>query len=150
VAEDRDELLRHYEGMRYALLTATDGLSDSSLSERSLDGWSVKDHLAHLALWDDLRATEVVRISAGHDSAWRMAGEQDAAYSALAHDLRLTLPLDQVWWELATSRQRLVDAISSATDRGLEASLYGEAGLRSTHEAQHTQWIQRWRGERGI
>ncbi|MEX2229752.1 MAG: DinB family protein [Dehalococcoidia bacterium] len=150
MAEDRDEVLRHYEGMRYTLLTATDGLSDSSLSERSLDGWSVKDHLAHLALWDDLRAAEVVRISAGHDSAWRMTGEQDAAYSALAHDLRLTLSLDQVWWELATSRQRLVDAISSATARGLDASLYGEAGLRSTHEAQHTQWIQRWRGERGI
>ena len=42
------------------------------------------------------------------------------------------------------------DAIASATDSGLDPSLYGEAGLRSTHEAQHTVWIKRWRGEKGV
>jgi hypothetical protein len=68
-----------------------------------------------------------------------MAGDQDAAYNALAYDLRRALPLEQVKWELATSRQRLLDAISSATERGLDASLYG--GLRSVHEATHTRWI---------
>ena len=150
MAEDRDALLQHYREMREELLSAIDGLSDELMTEPSLDGWSVKDHLAHLALWDDLRASEVVRISAGHDSAWRMTGEQDEAYSRLGHDLRLALSLDQVRWELATSRQRLLDAISSATARGLDASLYGEAGLRSLHEAQHTGWIKRWRGERGV
>ena len=150
MAEDRDALLQHYREMREELLSAIDGLSDELMTEPSLDGWSVKDHLAHIALWDDLRASEVMRISSGYDSAWRMTGEQDAAYSALAHDLRLTLPVDQVRWELAQSRQRLLDAISSATARGLDASLYGEAGLRSLHEAQHTGWIKRWRGERGL
>ena len=120
------------------------------MTEPSLDEWSIKDHLAHLALWDGIRASEVVRISSGHDSAWRMSGEQDAAYNALAHDLRLALSPDQARWELMTSRQRLLDAISSATARGLDASLYGEAGLRSTHEAQHTGWIKRWRGEKGV
>jgi uncharacterized damage-inducible protein DinB len=150
MAEDTDALLRHYRQMREELHAAIDGLRDELMLEPSLDGWSVKDHLAHLALWDDIRASEVVRISAGHDSAWRMTGEQEAAYNALGHSLRLALSLDQVRWELATSRQRLVDAISSATPRGLDASLYGEAGLRSTHEAQHTGWIRRWRGERGL
>jgi uncharacterized damage-inducible protein DinB len=150
MAEDRDALLHHYREMRKELLSAIASLSDEMMTEPSLDGWSVKDHLAHLALWDDIRASEVVRISSGHDSAWRMTGEQDRAYNALAHDLRLALSLDQARWELATSRQRLLDAISSATPRGLDASLYGEAGLRSGHEAQHTGWIRRWRGERGV
>jgi uncharacterized damage-inducible protein DinB len=136
--------------MRAELLAAIDGLGDETLIDPSLDGWSVKDHLAHIALWDELRASEVVRISAGHDSAWRMTGEQDAVYNALAHDLRKALPPAQVRWELETTRQRLLDAIASATARGLDASLYGEAGLRSMHEAQHTGWIKRWRGERGI
>jgi hypothetical protein len=77
VLEDRDALLQHYRQMRRELLAAIDGLTDALLTEPSLDGWSVKDHLAHLALWDDLRASEVVRISAGHDSAWRMTGAQD-------------------------------------------------------------------------
>lgn len=90
MAEDRDALLEHYRRMREELLSAVDGLSDELMTERSLDGWSVKDHLAHLALWDDIRASEVVRISAGHDSAWRMTGDQDGIYSALGHSLRLS------------------------------------------------------------
>lgn len=150
MAEDRDALLQHYRRMREELLAAIDGLSDELLTERSLDGWSVKDHLAHLALWDDIRADEVVRISAGHDSAWRTTGDQDEVFNELGHALRLSLSLDQVRWELATSRQRLLDAIASATPRGLDGSLYGEAGLRSSHEAAHTGWIRRWRAERGL
>ncbi len=150
MAEDRDGLVRHYRQMREDLLAAIEGLSDELLSERSLDGWSVKDHLAHLALWDEIRAAEVARISAGHDSAWRMTGDQDAVYSALGHDLRLGLSAGQVKWELEASRQRLLEAISSATGRGLDASLYGEAALRSTHEALHAGWIKRWRGEKGV
>jgi len=149
MAEDRDALLQHYRQMREELLAAIHGLSDELLTEPSLDGWSVKDHLAHLALWDDIRAGEVARISAGHDSAWRMTGEQDEAYNTLGHALRRALSPDQVRWELATSGQRLLDAIASATPRGLDGSLYGEAGLLSEHEAAHTGWIKRWRGEQG-
>ena len=125
MAEDRDALLRHYREMRDDLLAAIAGLSDEAMTEPSLDGWSVKDHLAHLALWDDVRASEVERISAGHASAWRMTDEQDGVYNQLGHNLRLALSLDQVRWELATSRQRLLDAIAAATERGLDASLYG-------------------------
>ena len=153
MAEDRRALLQHYRQMRKELLAAIQGLSDELMTEPSLDGWSVKDHLAHLALWDDIRASEVARISAGHNSAWpawRLQGDQGEAFNALIHDLRLALPLDQVRWELATSRQKLLGAISSATARGLDASLYGEAGLRSSHETQHAGWIKRWRREKGI
>ena len=68
----------------------------------------------------------------------------------LGHDLRLGLSLEQVRWEFATSRQRLLDAIAAATPRGLDPSLYGEAGLRTGHEEEHTGWIKRWRTEKGI
>jgi uncharacterized damage-inducible protein DinB len=148
--EDRERLLQHYRRTREALLVAIDGVSDDALTAPTLDGWSVKEHLAHIALWDDVRANEVARISAGYDSAWRMSGEQDAAYNDLAHSLRKALSLDQVRWELETSRQRLLDAIAAATDCGLDASLYGEAGLVSGHEEQHTAWIARWRGEKAL
>ncbi|HZU75349.1 MAG TPA: maleylpyruvate isomerase N-terminal domain-containing protein [Dehalococcoidia bacterium] len=150
MAEDRDALLQHYRAMREDLLAAIDGLSDDRLIEPSIDGWSVKDHLAHLALWDDIRAAEVTRIAAGHDSAWRMSDEQDAAFNELGYALRVSLPLAQVRWELATSHQRLLDAIAAATPRALDPALYGEAGLRTSHDAEHTGWIKRWRGERGL
>jgi uncharacterized damage-inducible protein DinB len=150
MAEDCDALLEHYGQMREDLLSAIHGLSDELMIEASLDGWSVKDHLAHLALWDDIRAGEVLRISAGHDSAWRMTAAQDEAYNAVGYDLRRALSLDQVRWELATSRQRLLGAISSASPEGLDGLRYGEAGLRSSHEAEHAGWIKRWRGEKGM
>jgi hypothetical protein len=148
--EDREELLREYRETRAALLAALQGVPEAQLCERTLDGWSVKDHLAHLATWDDVRAAEVARISAGHDSAWRMSDDQDEAYNALSYDLRRDLSLAQVRWELATSRQRLLDAIAAATGPGLDASRYGDAGLRSGHEAEHTAWIKRWRTDRGL
>jgi uncharacterized damage-inducible protein DinB len=150
MAEDRDALLQHYRRTRADLLAAIDGLSDDALSDPSLDGWSVKDHLAHLALWDEVRAAEVARISAGHGSAWRMTGEQDNAFNVLAHDLRRALTPAQARWELDITRQRLLDAIASATPRGLDPSRYGEAGLVSGHEAQHAGWIKRWRAEKGL
>jgi hypothetical protein len=149
MAEDRAALLEHYRTMREDLLAAIEGLTDAQMTEPTIDGWSVKDHLAHVAFWDELRAAEVARISAGHASAWRMNGEQDDALNTLAYSLRLPLTLDQARWELSTSRQQLVEALSSATPRAFDPSLYGEAGLRSSHEAQHAGWIRRWRGERG-
>ena len=148
--EDRDALLRHYREMREGLLATIHGLTDAQMTDPSIDGWSVKDHLAHLALWDDIRASEVTRISAGHDSAWRISDEQAEAYNAIAYPARRDLPLAQVRWELATSWARLVDAIATATPRGLDSSLYSETSLRSTHEAEHAGWIKRWRGERGF
>ena len=148
--EDRDALLRHYRESHEALLAAIHGLTDAQMTDPSIDGWSVKDHLAHLALWDDLRASEVTRISAGHGSAWRMTGEQGDAYNAIGYTTRRDLPLDQVRWELQTSRARLLDAIAAATPRGLDPSRYADAGLRSGHEAEHAGWITRWRGERGF
>src|SRR5205814_8068768 len=124
--EDKDALLKHYRDMRAGFLAAIDGLNDEQMSDPSIDGWSVKDHLAHLALWDDIRASEVLRISAGHESAWRMTGGQDEALNAMAHDLRVGLSVEQARWELAQSRQRLLEAISSATPRAVDASVYGD------------------------
>ncbi len=148
MAEDKEDLLQHYRASRTELLAAIGGLAEELMVEPSLDGWSVKDHLAHVALWDDLRASEVARISAGHESAWRTTEEQDAAYNALGYELRLGLSLEQVRWELDDSRRRLLEAITTASGRGLDGTLYGEEGLRSDHEAEHAQWLKQYRDSR--
>jgi uncharacterized damage-inducible protein DinB len=148
--EDKDDLIRHYKHTRAGLLSAIDGLSEAQMCDPSIDTWSIKDHLAHIALWDEIRAAEVARISDGYDTVWKMDAAQDNAFNMMAHDLRRNLALAQVRWELDTTRQRLLDAIAAATPRGLDPSLYGEAGLRSSHEAIHTPWLLRWRAEKGI
>jgi hypothetical protein len=148
MAEDREALLQHYRQTREDLLSAIDGLDERQMAEPTIDGWSVKDHLAHIALWDEVRAAEIARISAGHESAYRMSPGQDDAYNELGYSLRRDLSVDQARWELAESRRRLLEAIAAATPRGLDPSLYGEAGLRSSHETAHAGWIRRWRGEK--
>lgn len=146
---ERAAVIQHYADMRYALLEAIGGLGPERLRERSLDGWSVKDHLFHIAAWDNLRAGEVRRISAGFASAWRMDDEQDAAFNRLIHELHEALDVEQALWELGDSHERLIEAIREAPERGLDGSLYGEAGLMSHHEALHTEWIEHWRRELG-
>jgi uncharacterized damage-inducible protein DinB len=136
--------------MRENLLAAIAGLSDVQLSEPTLDGWSVKDHLVHIAHWDEIRAGEVARISAGFAPAWKHIDSADTdASNAFIRVQRTSFSVAQARWELETSRRRLVDALTTATPRGLDPSLYAEAGLRSTHEAEHTGWIRRWRRDKG-
>jgi len=150
MAENKDDLLRHFRSTRQGLMSAIDGLSDEQTSEPSLDGWSVKDHLAHIALWDDLRAMEVERISAGHESAWKFSEAQDDAFNEVGYGLRRSMSAAQAKWELERSRQRLLDAISGAKPRAFDGSLYGSAALLSSHEVDHAGWIKRWRTEKSI
>jgi hypothetical protein len=150
MTEDREELLHHYSDSRAKLLAAIDGLTDEQMSQPSLDGWAVKDHLAHLALWDEIRAAEVERISAGFDSAWKMTDDQDEALNETGHELRRSMSAAQARWELETSRRKLMDAIAAAPPEALDVSRYGAAGLRTGHEGEHASWIQRWRGEQGF
>lgn len=150
VAEDGGDVLQHYRASRQRLLAAIDGLTDAQMSEQTIDGWSVKDHLAHLAFWDDMRAAEVERISAGHDAAWKMTDEQDDAHNAMGYELRRSMSPAQARWELDTSRRKLLDAIAGASPRALDQSRYGAAPLRSDHEDAHAGWIERWRGENGF
>lgn len=150
MADDREKLIGRFASMRADLLDAIDGLDPGALTERSLDGWSVKDHLLHIAAWDGIRAGEIARISAGHEAVYRLSDEQEPALNGVLHEIQGELSLEQALWELEASHARLIDALGQATERGLEAARYGEAGLLSSHEAQHTGWIRRWRSERGL
>lgn len=145
----RESLFQHYHDVRSQLTGSIAGLGDGQMTETTLDGWSVKDNLAHIAAWDDLRADEVIRISAGHASVLKMSHDQDETLNTLCYDLRLGLSLPQALWELEHSRRRLLDAIAAAPPEALDESRYGEASLRSNHDALHAEYIGNWRTVRG-
>ena len=148
--ETVESLLAHYRNQRAQLLAAVEGVGAEAMVEPTLDGWSVKDHLGHLAMWDGARADDVERLSAGHATAWRMTDEEDESINDIMHNAWAPLSLEQVRWELARSHQRLLDAIAAAPQSALDASLYGVAYLRSDHDSIHAESIRRWRGERGL
>lgn len=148
--ETQESLTEHYRRMRADLTASIEGLSEAQLTATTLDGWSVKDNLAHIAFWDDLRAEEIGRISRGFESVLKMSPEQDDALNEMAYDLRRGLSLFQVLWELRNSGERLFAAIGGAAGRGLDAKAYGEAGLVSHHGALHAGYIRAWRERQGI
>src|SRR5690606_15234189 len=65
-------------------------------------------------------------------------------------DARRDLSLEQVRWELERAHERVLSAIASATERGLDDSRYGEAGLHSAHAREHAGWIRAWRAREGF
>jgi len=150
--DPRSAIVQSYQEVRAELMAAIDGLSDAQLTDLSFDGWSVKDHLAHLIVWDEIRAGEIARISAGGDCAWptTMTEDQVESLNTMTVELRRGLSARQILAELATSRQRVIAAIMAATPRGLDASLYGASGLQSTHDSEHAGWIRAWRDKQGI
>ena len=149
MAQDREALLKHFKESREVFMAAIDGLTPEQMMDPSIDGWSVKDHMLHIAAWDDIRAAEVTRIAAGFESAWRMTEAQDEAFNTMSYELRRALSYDQAVWEIVESRIRLLAAIRDASNRGLDETLYGEAGLVSNHELEHAGWIRDWRSEAG-
>lgn len=148
--EDRDGLLEHFRTGRAGLLQAIEGLTAGQMTDPTIDGWSVTDHLLHLATWDEIRAAEVERVSAGFDSAWRMTEEQERWFNQTAYEVRRGLSAAQARWELEATRAKLLGAIATATERGLDGARYAAAALKSGHELEHAGWISRWRRERGI
>ena len=116
------------------------------MTERTLDGWSIADHLAHIALWDDIRTQEVARISAGHASVWRMDGEQDAALNAVGLITPGTRAGAMGAHELTRPPARS-DCRRHAC--GCSTPTATRSGLH-VHEVQHAGWIEHWRAEKGL
>jgi hypothetical protein len=147
--EAREDLIQHFRSTWAGLVATIEGLGEDMFLERTGNGWSVKDHLAHLAFWDDARADDIERISAGYESAWRLAQGSDLL-NAIVHGARSALSVEQVRFEADRAHQRVLDALSSAGDRALDPALYGAASLRTTHALDHAQDIREWRVRRGV
>ena len=79
-----------------------------------------------------------------------MNEEQVQTFNNLVADLRRGLSLEQVRLELESSRASVIAAVESATEASLDSARYGEAGLRSSHDRDHTDDILRWRKARGV
>jgi uncharacterized damage-inducible protein DinB len=145
----KEELRDHYRAVRQVLMAAIEGLSEAEMLEPSLDGWSVKDHLAHLSAWDEVRVMEIDRISAGRRSVWPiMTREQVDAFNDLTVEVRRPLSVEEVIREMTASREGVIAAIERASERALDSSRYGEAGLRSIHDLDHAETIRQWREQR--
>ena len=149
VESERSAVLAAFEASQAALLAAIDGPTEAQLTERSLDGWSVKDHLAHLAQWHELRWLDLTRLAAGYESAVNSTPEQDEAFNAMTVAWRAGLSWQQTLWEWQTARARVVETVRTLPADKLALALRDDWPLRTGHEDEHAGYIRSGRTERG-
>ena len=96
-------------------------LSQRQLTTPGPDGWSPKDHLAHLAAWN----LSLVALLEGRDrdaalGVWDVPSEEVDVVNDLLHRRHLGLVPDEVMALQLGSRQLVREALAQLTDEDLE------------------------------
>lgn len=152
----RVQLLLEMDAARDRVNEAIAGLTEEQMSRLKLDGWSVKDHLAHLTLWHEMRFFDVSRIARGGRAGFPVtdvvAGVDpiDEINERFAANRR-GLPLAQVLADLDFAREMVRQAVSNCPEDRLDLSLYEEIGPNGAgHDIAHADMIAAWREREGI
>jgi hypothetical protein len=151
----RDKLIEDMATARARVMDAISGLDEAQASRPEIDGWSVKDQLAHLTVCDEIRFHEINRISRGGRPGYvNLSGDHSDTFNEIVVSLRRTLPLDQVIEDLGAARTLVLQAIAAAPDAALDPSLYGDNGYPVNgsidHDNEHATTISAWRKRAGL
>jgi hypothetical protein len=160
---NRDELLDALEDGREKFIDAIEGLSDEAMLEAGvIEGWSIKDMLYHLSMWE----AEMVKL------LWQAAQGQkpttkhftqvdvDATNTAWLEQGKVR-PLDQVLADFQSVRKQTTRRVKAFSDEDLtDPQRYTWLGGRPLwewvvgdsydHEAEHAAQILEWRARRGV
>jgi L-alanine-DL-glutamate epimerase-like enolase superfamily enzyme len=157
------ELLAALETNWTALRGLLERLSPAQMSALDPNGWSIKDHIAHLVPW----ARGMAALLAGH-SRWAAMGIDEAARQANDLDALNTIlqqqaqakTLSQVLAELTATHQELLAALGPLSDADLyrpyndyagnqplrsggeQAVIHRVVGNTVDHYVEHLAWIK--------
>lgn len=149
---ENQKLVQWAETAHTNLLESIDGLTEEQASRQEIDGWSVKDHLAHITVWNEMRFWELNRIAQG--GTFSMAPETEEGIGWLNEGFaqaRRRLPYAQVVADMNSVHNLLVQAVTAAPEDRLAENLYGEMGpIGAAHEAGHAAIIRGWREKAGV
>jgi hypothetical protein len=146
------QLIHWLEQARANLMSSIDGLTDEQMERREIDGWSVKDHLIHLMVWDEMRFHETSRIARGGGPSMHPVDEAGIRWINEGFaEARRHLPLSQVLDDLRFAHEMVKQAVAAAPEERLDEKLYGEIGaIGAGHEAGHAGIIRTWREKAGL
>ena len=150
----RTDLLAGAQAARTELLAATEGLSDDEMVALSLDGWAVRDHLAHIAAWDELRYYEIMRVVRGQPTLYhdlRDDHEVQEINRAFTY-FRRDLTSEEMLRELEFSRGRILELVETMPEERLVEAAEGRVRIRRVagHDLDHARQIREWRKKEGI
>lgn len=149
------ELMQRIPPARAALEVTLNGLSDQQMTAPGADGWSVKDHLAHLATWERMI---VAHLTDGRDH--EVVGLGEVVYAKLDLEALNTvierrtkdLSLDVVRDDFRSAHEQVVALIGRLTDEELNRPYWSDdpsgrsvadkiAGDTYRHYLEHRRWI---------
>jgi DinB family protein len=148
----RNELLMEMDAARARVADAIAGLSEEQLSRPDLDGWSVRDHLAHLTFWHEMRFFELSRIARGGQAGFPVSSEEAVEHiNEQMVSNRCSLPFEQVLADLDFARDMVRQAVASCPEDRLDLRFFEELGPNGAgHDTDHAAQITAWRQREGI
>jgi len=140
------------ESARDELLSAIDGLTPEQMVVSVLDDWSVKDLLAHVAVWEEQLLPDFRRVNEGHTPAFAaFRSEYIDRWNEMLMPLRRGFPLDQAIHEFHYCRSATLIALDQIPD---ELFTYGfvptTCTISAQHDREHAAHIRQWREKEGI
>lgn len=149
------ELLARITPARAALDALVAAIPEAALTAVGHEGWSVKDHIAHIATWERMI---VAHLRDGSDAA--VAGMDEVAYAAASldeinariHETNRTKPAPQVIAEARAAYGATVAMIEGLADGALAQPYWADepdgrvvmekiAGDTYRHYLEHRRWI---------
>jgi uncharacterized damage-inducible protein DinB len=123
VAADEGGIVGADGAARAAIEAAIAGKSEAVLTRPGADGWSAKDHLAHLSAWQrSLIALLEGRSRPAALGVEDVTQEEESGFAdinARLHERTKDQPLDQALAEFRRSRQDLLTVLDRMTDEDL-------------------------------
>jgi uncharacterized damage-inducible protein DinB len=158
--QTKADFLHHLTADRQALEDVISGRSDEELTQSGPEGWSVKDHLAHIAAWE---RSGLALLKGGNRPAavgvseelW--ASDNDDLINEAVRQQDADRSLADVLAEFRRVRAEMIAAVTALTDEDLQRpySSYQPndsdsqtpviAALISNsteHDVEHTGWIK--------
>lgn len=116
------ELLERIQRSRSALEGTLSSLSEAQLLQSGPSGWSIKDHLAHLATWE-LGIVELLRhrprFAAMQIEEAISQGKGEQEINDLIYRRHAALSLSEVMNEFRTAHQQMLQTLESLDDEDL-------------------------------
>ncbi|CAN5652377.1 hypothetical protein BH10CHL1_BH10CHL1_26680 [soil metagenome] len=125
--KDKSELMARIAHERAALEQVLHGLNETQMTAIGPEGWSVKDHLAHIVTWEKILLIAHLQghsfaEAADMDAATSAATEQMTAETGLNdffHERDKARPLADVITDFRQSHQQILAALALLSDANL-------------------------------
>ncbi len=147
---NKQQLFKRLDAAWAPLKESYAGLPLSQLTEPGVvEGWSVKDILAHVTTWEEeaLKALPLI-LEGGRPAQYSATYGGIDAFNALMTDKKRGLSLSEVLGQLDETHHKLLDYIQSAPEAQITRETRFRRRLRLdtySHYPEHTRMIRAWR-----